>query len=341
MTLVSHSAAAKAVLNQTIKPRGDTHASPTTRPTLVQSNSAQTKVSPSWLTRVRDFFVRKKVKKAEARIGPAIHEAIAATKRQNAKSLDSKAKNAILKVPQRKEDASTGSQFIKDISGLPLAQREVAILREVKNGNVPSFMRNLKPVQLNHTDSLGRTHQATAYVTPDYLAIGSDKDFVRIPMTPQTAQKIADLYDGSIPTTKLVDEVHRQSSVKLKPQALTQNRESTSSFVQHDNLINRQAAGTDPSSLRAGHKKDIVNARRAQARPNQVAIYGWHRPAGQPIQPLSTVHHKHYVDYSHGVRLIANQITVNGRKMKLEDLMKDPHLSGLVSHEGPLKARLP
>ena len=30
--------------------------------------------------------------------------------------------------------------------------------------------------------------------------------------------------------------------------------------------------------------------------PDRVAIYGWHRPDGRPIQPLSTVHGFRYAD---------------------------------------------
>ena len=40
----------------------------------------------------------------------------------------------------------------------------------------------------------------TIEVQPDFLAIGSDDDFIRMPMTPQTAQKIADLSGGLLNT---------------------------------------------------------------------------------------------------------------------------------------------
>ena len=42
---------------------------------------------------------------------------------------------------------------------------------------------------------------------PDYLAVGSDDDFVRMPMTPQTAQQIADLFGCILPTRKMVDAI--------------------------------------------------------------------------------------------------------------------------------------
>ena len=51
---------------------------------------------------------------------------------------------------------------------------------------------------------------------PDYLALGSNEDFVQIPMNPLTAQRIADQTGTSLPTKKIVDDVYRQAEVKLR-----------------------------------------------------------------------------------------------------------------------------
>ncbi len=45
----------------------------------------------------------------------------------------------------------------------------------------------------------------------------------------------------------------------------------------------KNAAG----KLIAGHKKDVVITNRLLTMPKRVAIYGWHRPNGSPIQPLA------------------------------------------------------
>ena len=47
--------------------------------------------------------------------------------------------------------------------------------------------------------------RGTIEVMPDYLAVGSDDDFVRMPMRPQTAQQIADAFGCVLPTRKIVD----------------------------------------------------------------------------------------------------------------------------------------
>ena len=61
--------------------------------------------------------------------------------------------------------------------------------------------------------------------------------------------------------------------------------------------------------------------------PDRVAIYGWHYPSGQPIQPLSLVHEADYVDYSHGARLISRIAIVDGERVFYEaDLSVDLEL---------------
>ena len=50
--------------------------------------------------------------------------------------------------------------------------------------------------------------------------------------------------------------------------------------------------------LTAGPRKDLVLTSRLWLDPGKVAIYGWHRARGAPIQPLSTVHGAGYADYS-------------------------------------------
>jgi len=68
-----------------------------------------------------------------------------------------------------------------------------------------------------------------------------------------------------------------------------------------------------------------------------VAIYGWHRLDGLPIQPLTTVHVNTYVDYSHGARLVSRRVLVDGRDRDLGELLQDPNLAPLLSDEGALQ----
>ncbi|MGE5254336.1 MAG: hypothetical protein ACM3N7_10260, partial [Planctomycetaceae bacterium] len=66
----------------------------------------------------------------------------------------------------------------------------------------------------------------------------------------------------------------------------------------------------------------------------KIAIYGWHRPSGIPIQPLSTVHGASYADYSHGIRLISNRLLLNGKPRLYYEVLEDPARAELLSDEG-------
>ena len=69
-----------------------------------------------------------------------------------------------------------------------------------------------------------------------------------------------------------------------------------------------------------------------------MAIYGWHKLDGSPIQPLTIVHKDMYVDYSHGIRLVKRAATVDGKPRDLKFLLHDAKLNSLVSDEGPVEA---
>ena len=61
------------------------------------------------------------------------------------------------------------------------------------------------------------TKSCTFFVKPDYLSLGTDEDFFRAPMTPGTAQRIADNLDCVLPTSKMVDAIYSAAAIKLVP----------------------------------------------------------------------------------------------------------------------------
>ncbi len=226
------------------------------------------------------------------------------------------------------ERAMTGAEFIASVQGLDRAAREEAIRKELLAGNIPSFLRRLVPVTVG---------DVVYEVMPDYLAIGSDEDFVRMPMNPYTAQAFCDALGFVLPTRKMTDDIWRAATVKLLPQPLVQEREAPATFLQHHRMIEEQAVGQKRGELWAGIKKDVVITNRLQERPNRVAIYGWHYPAGDAIQPLTIVHADWYVDYSHGIRPVKRMMQVGGRAMSYEEILKHPKLHVLLSDEGPIE----
>ena len=100
-------------------------------------------------------------------------------------------------------------------------------------------------------------------------------------------------------------------------------------------MIEESRKGRPLGELLAGHKKDIVLTNKLQGR-ERIAIYGWHRQDGQPIQGLSTVHAARYADYSHGLRLVYGQVCVNGKMKSFYEVLQDPQLAPVLSYEGPI-----
>jgi hypothetical protein len=242
-------------------------------------------------------------------------------------------------LPPRPAAAIGGRKFIELLHDVSLEEREAAILREVAAGNFPPFLREFETVSIRGMVKLGgrqRQIHASLEVMPDYLAVGSDDDFVRTPMTPQTAQRIADLFGCLLPTPKIVDAIDGQADVHLAPRPLTHRREAVATFLEHHEIIEEQWAGKPLGLLLTGIKKDIVLSPRIFERPHRLAIYGWRSLNGQPIQPLTIVHSDRYVDYSHGVRLVRNAIRIDDREYEITELLADPDRCTLVSDEGPM-----
>jgi hypothetical protein len=239
-------------------------------------------------------------------------------------------------IPKRPADAPGGREFVESLSKLTPAQREESITKEVIRGNVPDFLRAFTKVTVTTKDRAGKERAAVIEVMPDYLAVGSDSDFVRVPVTPQTAARIADAFGCALPTRKVVDEVYRAAAVKLEPKPLTADRESVVTFLKHHALIEEQRAGKKLGELVAGVKKDVVVSNRLAEKPDRVAIYGWHKLDGKPIQPLTIVHGERYVDYSHGVRLMKRTVLVDGKRQDVRHVLYAADLHPLLSDEGPI-----
>lgn len=241
-------------------------------------------------------------------------------------------------IPARPSRALPGSEFVQRLAALDADQREAAILDEILSGNVPQFMRRLVPVSLGSAQADGRAANVVVCVMPDYLAVGTDEDFVLLPMRLQTALKIADRFGFMLPTRKIVDAIYRQAGIHMQPQPLPAGPAMTSIayYLHHNALLReqRQAIGAVPGSLIAGDKKDLVVTNRLWRDSDKVAIYGWHRSDGRAIQPLSTVHGARYADYSHGVRLVAATAYDNGAPRAISALLQDAGSAALLSDEG-------
>ena len=249
----------------------------------------------------------------------------------------------VLDLPPRAPNALSGSEFARRVAMLDLGERDREVYAQVMAGNVPDFLRRLCPVPARSVVE-GRINSGTYYVTPDYLAVGSDDDYFLAPISPYTAQRIAEALHCTLPTPKMVNQIFFAAEVKLAPAPIPPSAAMTTVpvFRQHNDLVRAQRAEQLPAhplgALVAGHKKDVVLTARLAANPGKVAIYGWHRTNGLPIQPLYLKHSAAWVDYSQCVRLVQQKMVANETARTVAEVLADPALAGLLSDEGPLAA---
>ncbi len=267
--------------------------------------------------------------------GPAVEIAPPSEAPEAIVEADDPITKVTLDLPARSKNAPTGSAFLERLEGMGRAASDDAILAAIMGGNVPDFERVFAPVEFE-----AEGHRVVLHVLCDYLAIGSDRDFLRMPMTAAAAQKIADKTDTTLPTKRIVDLIYKHAKARLPPSYIdggpTQGTFDDYS-VHHEKLEKRRLAKKIAlGTLVAGDKKDIVLSSRLIEHPDRVAIYGWHRDEEDPIQPLSTRHSRRYADYSHGVRLVSQRVSIDGKERRLSDVLRSSKLAGLVSDEGPL-----
>lgn len=258
-----------------------------------------------------------------------------------------------LNLPVRPLRAPSGTEFTNIVGTMPpptdaFSEREYWIYAQVISGNVPGWMRALNPVTVSVAG-----HTATYFVIPDYLAVGSDTDYFLAPTTPLLAQRLADRLGCTLPTRKMVNQIWTNAAVKLNPQPIPPSAEmiTVPVFARHNAMVRAQrdtfTNAQPPGALVAGDKKDVVisslihsNLHAGVSKP--VVIYGWHYPSGSPIQPLYNGHEETYADYSHGIRLVQMNLTVDGNPDTVTNVLASSSLATLLSDDpGATNATLP
>lgn len=287
-------------------------------------------------------------------------------------------------IPPRQSGALAGSAVMakngvagekEPKSGPSWKAREDGICEEIVAGNIPSFLRTLKKVSLKLKDRKGSEHDVDLFVMPDYLAVGSDADFVTVPLDGVTAQRVADAFGCVLPTAKIVWEVHGKADVRLtvrpRPYAAIANKDpgvskadhakfdgkdqdSTWAYVEYDREMRdaiRQKladAGMTRAALVSGYRKDVITTKALEQDASKLCFFGgwlkWTNKQGEKREilqgreggyPQQGPHHARYADYSHGVRLVSSRVVIDGKDHSIATVMADPVLGPMLAHEAP------
>lgn len=244
-----------------------------------------------------------------------------------------------------------GLEFMLKADTVDFWTLEDMIVDAVLAGNMPGELKQFQKIVfktqvVDSVEILRIPHTVEILVLPDYVAVGNDDDFVRMPMGPLSAQRIADTLNCILPTTYLVDRIAEVSEGHLDifPFRPLGNRNCNPIvFQDSNNAINAlyKAKGYEFGQFVSGLKKDIVLTYKILTllgMEKNVAIYGWHHPDGRTQQPLHVKHGNFYADYSHGVRLIYRTVIVDGKECDAREILESPALYRLLSDEPmPLK----
>jgi len=225
-----------------------------------------------------------------------------------------------------------------------ISNRESYILDQIKIGN---FELNWKSI--NYTE---KDNTITIDVQTDALKI----DGIRINVSASLSQKIADMTGAMLLTPKIADIIYLNSDFKIgpNPRPITL---STQAMIEHskkiDNALNKfiDKKPTEDSIIDTVGKYWCIS-NKLQGSKTKALNYGWHFEgssyqgisgfkcaSGMPykvIQPAATAHDYNHVDYSQIHRAVAEVCKINGEQKLLKDVLTDPKLAYLVSHEGPL-----
>lgn len=230
-------------------------------------------------------------------------------------------------------DTLTGSRFFALAKSYNWQQRDSLALVYFKAGAIPKWWQHFKKVTVKTIDQQGNMRRLDYWVSPDYFAVGTNDDWVRVPITPMAAQAMMDATGCIFPTRKMVDQIHAAATVQLPPVPMYAFRDSGITLYQHHLMIEGQRRLK--KGLISGIKKDVVTTYKLQYGPkaNRVAIYGWYQPDGKPIQPLYTGHVNWYVDYSHGIRFVYNAAKLDGKKSLLSQILSFEAVAKMICDE--------
>ena len=209
-----------------------------------------------------------------------------------------------------------------------------------------------------------RSHALKGFLT--FVAGGGAPDArpfpkVRVNVSANLLQRIADALDASLLTPKLADRMFLQTKLSLapSPQEITSD---TWAMIDHSLRIDEQiakAGGRPEGEFVATPGKDWVIGKELVEHPGKALNYGWHfhgpsydgqtwesavTPGLRVIQGVGSQHNGQHSDYSQNARLVKKEVVVDDRPMSLADVLTSPQLAPLASHEGalsPLALRQP
>lgn len=165
-------------------------------------------------------------------------------------------------------------------------------------------------------------------------------DGVRVNVTAEEAQRAADLLGACLTTPRIEDLIWQRAAVRIPAFPGDVTRKTA---AEHSAEIDA-AIGGRPGLVATVGKSWVLSNRLS---PLAACNYGWHTSAA-PYRAATLAgvsvwqqpgyrHNPRHRDYSQTLRLVRRRCLVDGLEADLRDVLTDPVLAPLVSHEGPLR----
>lgn len=205
----------------------------------------------------------------------------------------------------------------------PSSAREEFVHKAITKIPKENIVNNMKPVTVSRPDGTKITYK----VMPDYLMV----DGMRVPMSGNTAQKVADYFGLKLPTAEIAQEIYQNADVKVTAKPLSGSGVSIDGrqysgnevvntgvgyapFAVHynykiDKQLSDQGVQAGDNKIVSGFAKDIISP----SMPGRLGLYGLYDAHGKPIQggtgitPHDTSTHTEYGSF---VRLISPTVTI-------------------------------
>lgn len=187
-------------------------------------------------------------------------------------------------------------------------------------------------------------HTATFQVSTDALKI----EGVRINVSATLEQQVADMLGALLLTPKLADLAFLQSEVTIlpSPQPISS---SVAAMLAHSKCVDALVAGRSGLTRTVGKDWCIANA--LLSHPGKACNYGWLfngtfgggkwgaavTPPLRAVQDMGFFHDPTHIDYSQTCCLVRRDCVVDGTARDVAEVLQDPELAPLASHEGALR----
>jgi hypothetical protein len=274
------------------------------------------------------------------------------------------------RIPERPAGAKGGQELLREWGlnrNMNAFQDQLAdnIIREIERGNVPDSCRNMHTITMQGEDGTKISFRTSA----GYLAVGSNQDHVRVPLSGYMAKRIADHFGWTLPTAGMAAATDRAADLQLRiggethndydlahmadlEYARKHNQRAQKSLQRHLNQINKRAAEQGQPPLTAndlsrllirGEKKNIFIGQRSDQ--GGIGIGGLLDTNGNPIQPYQYPHSKetgpngetgYHGDYSQSIAIQAPKVTIvtpdgKSHSVHLYKALRDPKYAKILN----------